>query len=146
MITVKVSGIPEARSFVTKLTPEASRLAVLRMSQAAYDSAQAGAGAHNKTGALFRSLFNKAIPGGREVGHDLTAAPHAVFVHWGTRPHIIRPKTRKALRWSRGGAFHFARFVKHPGYAGDAWMLRAADDAVRQFATIIDRSIKDAAA
>jgi hypothetical protein len=66
-------------------------------------------------------------------------------VHWGTRPHKIRPKTKKALRWAQGGAFQFAREVNHPGYRGDPWMIRAADDAIRQFAAVIDTAFKDAA-
>lgn len=146
-ITVQIKGGDTIKRDLRALTPEVSRLAILRLAQVAYDSAQDGAGKHARSvpSPLFRSLYNRAVPGGREVGHDLSAAPHAVFVHWGTRPHIIRPKTRKALRWARGGAFHFARAVNHPGYRGDAWMLRAADDAVRQFSAIIDRSFRDAA-
>ena len=142
-ITITVNGA--TTTGLREIPAEASRLAILRLSQIAYDSAQKGAGAHNKTGALFRSLYNRAIPGGRMVGHDLSAAPHAVFVHWGTRPHKIRPKAKKALRWAQGGAFQFAREVNHPGYRGDAWMIRAADDAIRQFAAVIDTAFKDAA-
>ena len=59
-----------------------------------------GAGRHFKTGALFRSLYNRSIPHGREVGHDPQAAPHALFVNFGTRAHRIYPKSKKALRWA----------------------------------------------
>jgi hypothetical protein len=35
--------------------------------------------------------------------------------------------------------------VNHPGYRGDAYLARAADDAVRQFAAIVDRALKESA-
>ncbi len=124
--------------------PVKMEASVLRqMSQIAYDRAQEGAGRHSKTGALFRSLYNRSIPHGREVGHDPRLAPHALFVNFGTRPHKIYPKDKKALRWAGGGAFHFAKFVNHPGYIGDNYMQRAADDSIRQFRAIVDAATKE---
>ena len=50
------------------------------------------------------------------------------YVDYGTRPHIIRPKTRQVLRFlgsSYGGRgrpkesdYVFAKFVNHPGFKG----------------------------
>ena len=140
MIEISILGADETSRRLLE-APEKIRKRVIReMSQIVYDSAQRGADAHTKTGALARSLYNRAIPGGREVGHDLQHAPHALFVHWGTRPHEIRPRRRKVLRWAVGNQFAFARKVWHPGYRGDAWMVRAADDAVRQFDAIVRRA------
>ena len=42
-------------------------------------------------------------------------APHARFNEYGTRPHIIAPKTRRVLRFVKGGRTVFARRVFHPG-------------------------------
>lgn len=84
---------------------------------------------HNVTGRLVRSIYKKRITEGWEIGHDPRVAPHAVFVHWGTRPHVIRPKRKKALRWPAGGKFVFAGVVNHPGYKGDPWLTRAAREA-----------------
>ena len=126
--------------------PVKMEASVLRqMSQIAYDRAQEGAGRHSKSGALFRSLYNRSIPHGREVGHDPRLAPHALFVNFGTKPHKIYPKNKKALRWAGGGAFHFAKFVNHPGYRGDNYMQAAADAAVVQFAAIVTAAIKESA-
>lgn len=101
------------------------------------------AGAHTKTGALFRSVTKARVPGGWEISHDAQIAPYAVFVHWGTRPHRIEPRKKRALRWPGGGAgFVFSRGVNHPGYAGDAWMVRAAADAPRIFAAHVARLIQ----
>lgn len=84
-------------------------------------------------GALERSIFKRRIAGGWEVGHNLQVAPHARFVHDGTRPHVILPKKRLALRWPIPGRFAFAKKVNHPGYAGDAWVDRAARQAPALF-------------
>jgi hypothetical protein len=142
---VKFQGLEEARQTLQRLPAGLEKSTILRMSQVAYDEAQRGAGRHNKTGALFQSLFNRAIPGGREVGHDGNRAPHAIFVQLGTRPHVIRPKTKKALRWASGGKFFFAGKVNHPGYRGDAYLINAATLAVRQFSSILDAALKEQA-
>ena len=144
-IQIRVNGIDAANDQLRSL-PEAIEASVIRqMAQIAYDSAERGADAHTKTGAMRQSLFARAIPKGREVGHDLQRAPHALFVQFGTRPHVIEPNKRKALRWASGGQFFFAKRVNHPGYRGDAYLARAADDAVRQFAAIVDRALKESA-
>ena len=143
--TVRVEGVSALRVTLPQIPKEIERLTILRMSQIAYDSTQRGAGRHSKSGALFQSVYNRAIPGGREVGHDPQRAPHALFVNFGTRPHIIRPKEKKALRWVMGNRFIFAKFVRHPGYKGDAYILDAAADAMAQFKQIVDQATKDAA-
>lgn len=89
---------------------------------------------HTKTGRLERSIYQRRIgPMAFEVGHDLQHAPHALFVHWGTKPHVIRPKDKKALRWPVASGFAFAKVVRHPGYAGDPWLVRAAARAPADF-------------
>lgn len=140
MIEISILGAEELSRRLVEAPEKIQRRVIREMSQIVYDSAQRGADAHTKTGALARSLFNRAIPNGREIGHELQAAPHAVFVHWGTRPHEIRPRRRKVLRWPAGDAFAFARKVQHPGYKGDDWMVRAADEAVRQFDAIVRKA------
>lgn len=142
-ISIQVRGLTEVRGELLQLPDKLEAEVIRQMSQIAYDSAQRGADSHTKTGALFQSLYNRAIPNGREVGHDPTRAPYAEFVVFGSRPHIIKPKNKKALRWAGGGGFIFAKFVRHPGYIGDNYMRRAADDAIRQFDRIVTDALKD---
>lgn len=145
---IRFQGLSEATGTLRGLPEHLERGTINRMSQIAYDEAQRGAASHTKattTGALFQSLFNRSIPKGREVGHDLDRAPHAVFIQFGTRPHEIRPKDKKALRWvGAGGKFVFAGKVNHPGYRGDAYLINAATLAVREFATALDATLKEA--
>ena len=144
-ISIRVAGTELVTNELIGLTPKIERTVLARMSQIAFDDAQRGAGAHSKKGDLFASLYNRKIPKGREVGHDPQRAPHALFVNFGTRPHVILPKKKRALRWVVGNRFVFAKKVNHPGYRGDPYMIRAADEALRQFAAIVDTAFKDAA-
>lgn len=144
-IQVRVLGADTLAKDLQAIPVKMEASVIRQMSQIAYDSAQAGAGRHFKTGALFRSLYNRSIPNGREVGHDPQMAPHALFVNFGTRPHKIYPRTKKALRWSGGGVFHFAKVVNHPGYRGDNYMQAAADAAIVQFSAIVTAAMKEQA-
>lgn len=142
-INITVNGVNTVRGELLQLPEKVEASVIRQMAQIAYDSAERGADKHTKTGALRQSLFTRAIPKGREVGHDLQRAPHALFVQLGTRPHVITPDKKKALRWTAGGMFVFARRVNHPGYRGDAYLVRAADDAIRQFSAIVDRALQE---
>jgi hypothetical protein len=62
------------------------------------------------------------VAGRVEVG-----ASYATMVHDGTRPHIIRPRTKKVLRfyWKRKGKIVYSRQVRHPGTRPRPWLYRA---------------------
>lgn len=51
-------------------------------------------------------------------------APQAEFTEKGTRPHVIRPRRAKALRFVSGGRTVFARVVHHPGTKAQHWFSR----------------------
>lgn len=141
MIHVTVEGT-EALSAKLLALPETIRTRALAgMAQIAHETAFREADKHTKQGALIRSLEMKPFADGWEIGHDLRKARHALFVHWGTRAHVIRPRRKKALRWPSGAGgstgFVFARFVNHPGYKGDPWLVRAGDAAVAAFDGIV---------
>lgn len=144
MIEIRAEGLDRIRAEFARLVPEARDRVLRGLADVAFAAAQDQVDTHTKTGALARSLRLRSDgEGGWIVGHDRQMAPYAPFVHWGTRPHVIRPRDKKALRWpsGRGGqtGFVFARFVRHPGYEGDAWLVKAADEAVRQFDAIVRR-------
>ena len=144
-ITLRLSGLSEATGTLRGIMPHLTHKTILDLSQVAFEEAYKGASRHDKpsgTHALIQSLFNGAVPGGRFVGHDLRRAPQAEWVNMGTPPHVIMPKNKKALRWSGGGRFFFAKKVNHPGYIGDAYIIRAASVAIQQFARILDNQFK----
>jgi hypothetical protein len=142
MIEINMEGMEAIRQEFARLVPEVQQRVLDGMAQVAFDTAQRQADTHTKTGALARSL--RLRPEGDSawiIDHNLQSAPHALFVHWGwrrTRP--IYPKRKKALRWVGGGGFIFAKSVTTPAeYAGDPWLVKAADEAVRQFDNIVRR-------
>lgn len=59
--------------------------------------------------------------------------PQSVWTDKGTRPHVIRPRRARALRFTSGGTVVFARRVNHPGNAGTGWWSKqVTPQAVRQ--------------
>lgn len=56
------------------------------------------------------------------IGSDVFYAP---YVNDGTRPHKIRPKTKKALKFRVGGKTVFAAVVNHPGTKANPFLDRA---------------------
>lgn len=53
------------------------------------------------------------------------------YILEGTPPHVIRPRTKKALRFVAGGAVRFATKVNHPGTAPNNFILRSLPAANR---------------
>ncbi len=49
-------------------------------------------------------------------------APHALFVHEGTRPHDIVPRNARVLAFKVGGEQVFATRVRHPGTKGKKYL------------------------
>ena len=144
MIEVNIQNIEAIRATFARLVPETQTKVLRGLAQVAFDAAQTQVDTHTQTGALARSLRLRSDgEGGWIIGHDQQHAPYAPFVHFGSRPHVIRPREKKALRWPSGQGgrtgFVFAKWVKHPGYAGDPWLVQAADEAVRQFDAIVRR-------
>lgn len=50
---------------------------------------------------------------------------YAAYVNDGTRPHIIRPRNARALRFMVGGQVVYARVVHHPGTRANPFLDRA---------------------
>jgi hypothetical protein len=64
------------------------------------------------TGFLKNSINYRIIHNGAEIG----MAPYAVYVEFGTAPHIITPKKKGGtLHWKSDNKDVFAKKVNHPG-------------------------------
>ena len=94
----------------------------------------------DRTGLLRRSILRGPLAGSFAAGTltvDAKAgigASYGVFVHDGTRPHVIEPNKRKSLRFVAGGGFIFSRRVQHPGTQPRPF-LQEAVRASESFAT-----------
>lgn len=81
-----------------------------------------------RTGLVERSIRTASASHGAQLsGTVYTALDYGVYLHEGTKPHSIEPRRKKALRWTDGGAFVFARRVKHPGTKEDPYIYEALD-------------------
>lgn len=137
MITINLEGDKQLFAEFARLSDALKDQTTRRLADAVFKDVRQGADTHTQTGALFRSVRMASEGDGFAIFHDMQAAPHAMFVHWGTKPHTIKPKDKKALRWPAGGGFVFAKSVEHPGYEGDPYLVKAAEDAPRHFNEII---------
>jgi len=61
---------------------------------------------------------------------------YALFVHFGTRAHLIKRKTKKALRPIKNSLFVFTKEIKHPGYKGDPFLYNAAQKTFKNIENI----------
>lgn len=82
----------------------------------------------SRTGQAEQSIDTASTHGDMKAsGTVFTTLPHAIYLHTGTKPHVIVPKRKKALRFVKNGAFIFARRVHHPGTKGDTYIYDAMD-------------------
>lgn len=131
-VSVSTAGIDEARRAMLRVA-NLPGVALARTAESVEEFVEGQAAKHSKKGALVASIYLRRVGESYEIGHDAQRAPHALFVHWGTRPHKIEPKNKKALRWAGGGVFFFAKRINHPGNKADPWMVRASAYAPREF-------------
>jgi HK97 gp10 family phage protein len=78
------------------------------------------------TGRLRSSIVSRAEGSGRRVGYVVgTNVNYAAAVEYGTAPHVIKPRFKKALFWP--GARHPVAFVNHPGTKAQPFMRPAIE-------------------
>lgn len=97
-------------------------------------TAQARQNAPVRTGNLARSIEPDPIrfSGPFRVDTGVTAhANYAAAVHDGTRPHVIRPRVARALKFQMDGRTVFAKSVRHPGTRARPFLRNAADEVAR---------------
>ena len=73
------------------------------------------------TGHLRRGITTKI--GNMEVIVHTSNIKYARGVEFGTRPHLIKPKNKKALYWK--GASHPVKSVRHPGSKAKPYLIPA---------------------
>ncbi len=96
-----------------------------------------------RTGRLARSSFFELTGSGIEDQTLIILQPaktpevygghfYGAFVRGGTRPHKIRARIKKALRWESGGQVHFATEVNHPGTLANPYHIRTLEQLTPQ--------------
>jgi HK97 gp10 family phage protein len=93
------------------------------------------------SGLLSRSIYARVSGLEGAVGPNLDVTPYAIYVHEGTRPHEIRPVTKKALYWK--GALHPVKRVLHPGTKPNPFVERTAENSREIVNMIFARALEN---
>jgi len=124
--------------------------AIKNITQDVYENVRFYAKPHNKTGMMERNIHHKVKPqaGIVEITNNNMLVNwkgkrinYANFVLFGTRPHEIKPKTKKALRFyfKNLDEFVYRKSVHHPGYRGDDFMYKALQKTLSK----LDKLVKE---
>lgn len=125
----RLKAIKNARPLLAEIQLRAVREAKIRVPR--------------RTGNLGRTIH----PGSLTPTYTIVeaTAAYAGYVERGTRPHIIRPRSKSVLSWTEGkrlsgrnrtgagaGNRIFAKYVHHPGTKPQPFLLPGAVEAVHQ--------------
>jgi hypothetical protein len=123
--TLKVT--PQFTELLARLGPDIDRGFEFGMTNVVTDvEARAVKKAPVDTSNLVNSITSFVANNGR-TGVVKATALYAQFVHDGTDPHVIRPKSKKALFWP-GAASPFKK-VNHPGTKPQPFITDALEEA-----------------
>lgn len=89
-----------------------------------------------RTGALRASITKNVRAGEAEVGPTM---PYAVYVEYGTRPHVIRPVYARALRFKVEGEIVFSMVVHHPGTRPQPFVRETASEVVMMLPRLVEK-------
>lgn len=82
------------------------------------------------------SVITGTAKGKVEVGSG-----YGLFVHEGTRPHIILPRNKQALANVRGGQF-FGKKVQHTGTRPNPFMKRAVEESAEEIQNYFSEAVE----
>ncbi len=132
--SVTLDGFEEIQKTFSKLDKDFARELLKEVTQISFEKAKKQASTHNVTGEMEMKMFQRVNKKSAVIG---STAPHAIFVHFGTRPHKIFPKDKKALRWASGSRWFFStKPINHPGYKGDPFIHNAIVDTFKDLEKI----------
>ena len=67
---------------------------------------------------------------------------YAMYVHEGTKPHVIKPRRKKVLSWKGPEGRVFATAVNHPGTEPRPWLRNALQATAPKLGFIVDSNGK----
>ena len=140
---IKIENLEDIKKAFKKLDDIAQIQAIKKLSDGTYKRALNYISSnHFITGRLFKSIFREKIDEKSfKIGTYLDKAPYALFVHFGTKAHIIKPKDKTFLRWVKNDKFIFAKKARHPGYKGDEFLIKIVNDEMKIFKRWLDKKV-----
>ena len=92
-----------------------------------------GGGGHGNLRDSINKRIMTSVTGGMPIAVVGSSHPIALIHHEGTRPHMIRPRYRKALRFpgfTKSG-WVFSKWARHPGTAPNRYLTDNIAEAMR---------------
>lgn len=124
LVTINTSRIRKALTELNAAITKGAFASATIAAKMAHVSAKTTRMFNDRTGGLRQSIKQ-----GSFVGYPSTFvaayASHARFVNDGTRPHEIRARNARALRFVMNGSVMFRARVMHPGTAPRPFMMAA---------------------
>ncbi len=71
------------------------------------------------------------------IGIIKNSAEYAAAVEFGSKPHVIEPRNKKALSFMADGKRIFAKIIHHPGFAGIPFLRGAMLSKKREVEKIL---------
>lgn len=150
---IRIDGIKDINKKLRSLDKDLATDIITDTTKDAYKNIKKRALRHYVTGTMEDNIFLhvsksklEGIVGIEDNGMMVDAkgkyVNYALFVLLGTKPHTIKPKEKKVLRYSSVNHFVFTKIVKHPGYKGDNFLQKGLNDTMGNLDSIIAR-IKD---
>ena len=127
MIVVHARDTARAVTAIGVAIDRGARAALKEAGRRAKQQAKSTTRFEDQTGALRRSIG--FVMSGAYHGEFSAAAPHALFVEAGTKPHIIEAKRAPMLRFKYLGNWVVKRSVQHPGTHATDFMRDSAEQA-----------------
>jgi len=92
---------------------------------------------HKNEGDPYGEVFIQSD--GMLVNWDNKSINYALFVHFGTKDHKVKPRKKKALRWATVEGFVFSKGHKVSGIKADPFMYNALDETMKNIDKIFKR-------
>ena len=139
MITVeiKTSG-PDLEQVAQKLAGPVRQRFIELLADITFDTMRELAPV--RTGFMRDSISEFIGEGEARVG---PTDPKAVFVEYGTMPHVIYPVNASCLAFFAGGRMVFAAYVNHPGTKPQPFVRYAAEEAQRRAEEVWVQAFKE---
>lgn len=129
MLKIEIWGLEEAVSRLDRISQETRDELKDAMDMSLRDIQEEARQHHRyttRTGTAERSIDTEASYRSDNFSGTVgTTRKITVFLHQGTKAHVITPKRKLALRWTNGGSFVFAKRAWHPGTHKDPFIYNA---------------------
>jgi hypothetical protein len=123
-ISIQFKGLPQLRKRIDAISDLGPFMRDLALDAVSEQKKRAPV----RTGNLRRSIHLGRVTA--RSAETIAGAGYAAFVEFGTRPHEIRPRNKKVLRWKSGTGYRYAAYVHHPGTRKQPFMIPGAEAAI----------------